>query len=64
MVVVGAGSAGVSVANMLYNRFADEGRKLTDGDIALVDVRSPLLLSAHGNGAQVAGPTSCQRSSC
>lgn len=39
VVVIGAGSAGVSVANMLYNRFADEGRTLANGDIALVDVR-------------------------
>lgn len=47
VVVVGAGSAGVSVANMLYNRFADEGRQLTNGDIALVDVRGllPCFLS-------------------
>jgi hypothetical protein len=40
---------------MLYNRFADEGRKLTDGDIALVDVRPQPTLSRR-NRALVSGP--------
>ncbi|CDZ97000.1 Sulfide:quinone oxidoreductase/flavo-binding protein [Phaffia rhodozyma] len=37
VVVVGAGAAGLSVANMLYNRFADAGKTLADGDVAIVD---------------------------
>jgi hypothetical protein len=38
VLVVGGGSAGLSVANMLYNRFADAGKRLGDGDIAILDV--------------------------
>ncbi|KIY62098.1 FAD/NAD(P)-binding domain-containing protein [Cylindrobasidium torrendii FP15055 ss-10] len=37
VVVVGAGSGGLSVANQIYNRFKSEGKALNDGDIALVD---------------------------
>ncbi|KAL7411478.1 FAD/NAD-P-binding domain-containing protein [Mrakia frigida] len=37
VLVVGAGPAGLSVANMLYNKFADSGKTLADGDIALID---------------------------
>jgi len=38
VLVVGAGPAGLSVANMLYNKFADSGKTLADGDIAIIDV--------------------------
>ncbi|KAJ3834611.1 sulfide-quinone oxidoreductase [Lentinula raphanica] len=37
IVVVGAGSGGLSVANQIYDRFAAAGKALNPGDIAIVD---------------------------
>ncbi|KAH7340442.1 hypothetical protein B0J17DRAFT_698999 [Rhizoctonia solani] len=37
VLVVGAGSGGLSVANQIYNRFKKGGQNLGDGDVALVD---------------------------
>ncbi|KZS99294.1 FAD/NAD-binding domain-containing protein [Sistotremastrum niveocremeum HHB9708] len=37
VLVVGAGSGGLSVANQIYNRFASAGQKLSDGDVAIID---------------------------
>jgi NADH dehydrogenase FAD-containing subunit len=37
VLVVGAGSGGLSVANQIYNRFKKGGQALNDGDVALVD---------------------------
>ncbi|KAF5365665.1 hypothetical protein D9758_003312 [Tetrapyrgos nigripes] len=37
IVVVGAGSGGLSVANQLYNRFEAAGKTLNSGDIAIID---------------------------
>ena len=37
VVVVGAGSGGLSVANQIYDRFKAAGKPLNEGDIAIVD---------------------------
>ncbi|CAE6532467.1 unnamed protein product [Rhizoctonia solani] len=37
VLVVGAGSGGLNVANQIYNRFKKGGQSLGDGDVALVD---------------------------
>ncbi|KAF8654117.1 hypothetical protein AX16_003649 [Volvariella volvacea WC 439] len=37
VLVVGAGSGGLSVANQIYNRFKAAGKSLNPGDIAIVD---------------------------
>ncbi|KAK7054929.1 hypothetical protein VNI00_003392 [Paramarasmius palmivorus] len=37
VVVVGAGSGGLSVANQIYNRFQSAGKSLNSGDIAIID---------------------------
>ncbi|KAK0228501.1 sulfide-quinone oxidoreductase [Armillaria fumosa] len=37
IVVVGAGSAGLSVANQVYNRFKSAGKPLNSGDVAIID---------------------------
>ncbi|KZT59800.1 FAD/NAD(P)-binding domain-containing protein [Calocera cornea HHB12733] len=37
ILVIGGGSGGLNVANQLYNRFKAEGKKLDDGDVAIVD---------------------------
>ncbi|KAK0197149.1 sulfide-quinone oxidoreductase [Armillaria mellea] len=37
VVVVGAGSAGLSVANQVYNRFKSAGKPLNSGDVAIID---------------------------
>ncbi|KAH9901311.1 FAD/NAD-P-binding domain-containing protein [Cubamyces lactineus] len=37
VVVVGAGSGGLTVANQIYNRFKSAGKALNPGDIAIVD---------------------------
>jgi len=37
VIVVGGGTAGLSVANQVYNRFKAAGKSLNDGDIAIVD---------------------------
>ncbi|KAK7467116.1 hypothetical protein VKT23_004175 [Stygiomarasmius scandens] len=37
IIVVGAGSGGLSVANQLYNRFEAAGKTLNSGDIAIID---------------------------
>ncbi|OSX65221.1 hypothetical protein POSPLADRAFT_1178892 [Postia placenta MAD-698-R-SB12] len=37
IVVVGAGSGGLTVANQIYNRFRAAGTPLNEGDIAIVD---------------------------
>ncbi|EMD38532.1 hypothetical protein CERSUDRAFT_113712 [Gelatoporia subvermispora B] len=37
IVVVGAGSGGLTVANQIYNRFKAAGKALNKGDIAIVD---------------------------
>ncbi|KAI0064601.1 FAD/NAD-P-binding domain-containing protein [Artomyces pyxidatus] len=37
VVVLGGGSAGLSVAQQLYNKFKSAGKSLDDGDIAIVD---------------------------
>ncbi|KAF8610636.1 FAD/NAD(P)-binding domain-containing protein [Ceratobasidium sp. AG-I] len=37
VLVVGAGSGGLSVANQIYNRFKKGGQALGDGDVAVVD---------------------------
>ncbi|KAI0798071.1 FAD/NAD-binding domain-containing protein [Abortiporus biennis] len=37
VVVVGAGSGGLTVANQIYNRFKSAGQPLNEGDIAVVD---------------------------
>lgn len=37
VVVVGAGSAGITIANQIYNRFHAAGKALNDGDIAILD---------------------------
>ncbi|CAE6416834.1 unnamed protein product [Rhizoctonia solani] len=37
VLVVGAGSGGLSVANQIYNRFKKGGQSLGDGDVAVVD---------------------------
>ncbi|QRV86313.1 sulfide-quinone oxidoreductase [Ceratobasidium sp. AG-Ba] len=37
VLVVGAGSGGLSVANQIYNRFKKGGQALGDGDVAIVD---------------------------
>ncbi|KAG8705315.1 hypothetical protein FRC08_001730 [Ceratobasidium sp. 394] len=37
VLVVGAGSGGLSVANQIYNRFKKGGQTLGDGDVAIVD---------------------------
>ncbi|KAI0670455.1 FAD/NAD-P-binding domain-containing protein [Trametes maxima] len=37
VVVVGAGSGGLTVANQIYNRFKSAGKALNEGDIAILD---------------------------
>ncbi|KIY65499.1 sulfide-quinone oxidoreductase [Cylindrobasidium torrendii FP15055 ss-10] len=37
VVVVGAGSGGLSVARQIYTRFKKQGQALNDGDIAIID---------------------------
>ncbi|KAI0082703.1 FAD/NAD(P)-binding domain-containing protein [Panus rudis PR-1116 ss-1] len=37
VVVVGAGSGGLTVANQIYNRFKNAGKALNEGDIAILD---------------------------
>ncbi|KAL5490475.1 hypothetical protein ACEPAI_5308 [Sanghuangporus weigelae] len=37
VVVIGAGTAGISVSNQIYNRFQSAGKPLADGDVAVVD---------------------------
>ncbi|KAI0721698.1 FAD/NAD(P)-binding domain-containing protein [Cerioporus squamosus] len=37
VVVVGAGSGGLNVANQIYNRFKSAGKALNEGDIAVLD---------------------------
>lgn len=37
VLVVGAGSGGLSVANQIYNRFKKGGQALGEGDVAVVD---------------------------
>lgn len=37
IVVIGGGTGGLAAANQVYNLFAAEGKKLADGDIAIVD---------------------------
>ncbi|KAJ9092183.1 hypothetical protein QFC21_006928 [Naganishia friedmannii] len=38
VVVVGAGSGGLAVANQLYNSFRANGKELGKGDVAVIDV--------------------------
>ncbi|KAI0831228.1 FAD/NAD-P-binding domain-containing protein [Trametes gibbosa] len=37
VVVVGAGSGGLTIANQIYNRFKSAGKALNEGDIAILD---------------------------
>lgn len=37
ILVIGGGSAGLSIANQLYNRFTAAGKQLKDGDITILD---------------------------
>ncbi|TYJ55041.1 hypothetical protein B9479_004264 [Cryptococcus floricola] len=37
VLVIGAGAAGLSAANQIYNAFKAQGRTLADGDVAIVD---------------------------
>ena len=37
ILVVGGGSAGLSVSNQLVNKFRSEGKPLSDGDVAVLD---------------------------
>lgn len=37
VIVVGAGSAGLSVANQVYNRFKSAGKPVNSGDVAIID---------------------------
>ncbi|KAF8319358.1 FAD/NAD-P-binding domain-containing protein [Clavulina sp. PMI_390] len=37
VVIVGAGTAGLSTANQIYNKFAADGHRLNPGDIAVID---------------------------
>ncbi|OXG44028.1 sulfide:quinone oxidoreductase [Cryptococcus neoformans Bt120] len=37
VVVIGAGAAGLSAANQVYNAFKAQGKTLADGDVAIVD---------------------------
>jgi len=37
VVVVGGGSGGLNAANQVYNKYKSEGKKLNEGDIAVVD---------------------------
>lgn len=53
-----------SVANMLYNRFADAGKTLADGDIALVDVRLPLPSTLPPPSRLTPAPSSNRAPSC
>ncbi|EJD06011.1 FAD/NAD-binding domain-containing protein [Fomitiporia mediterranea MF3/22] len=37
ILVIGAGTAGISISNQIFNRFKSAGKPLADGDVAIVD---------------------------
>ena len=45
ILVIGAGTGGLTTANQLYNTFKSRGETLADGDITIVDVKPRTMYS-------------------
>lgn len=57
VVVVGAGSGGLAVANQLWNALKSEGGELGQGDVAVIDVSTRMKRQAYerGRGSELRG---------